>query len=264
MKRDERKQLGAPEEPVSQLSDKGLPLYRKLKESLSRQIEAGLFTPGQLIPSERTLCLQHGISRITVRRCISEMIHEGVLFRKHGKGTFVARPKIKQGLARIVNFSQTVLELGMKPATAILSADLTEADGEVARVLGLPAGSSVLKLALLGKGDEEPLVLYESFFLPEAGRRMVRIARVQEKEGLPFSTYDLYAKLGVLPATVNQTFEAVIANERLSALMEVKKGSPILMIKSVFTDRDQKPLEFRKAMYRGDRYKFHIIRDFSV
>jgi GntR family transcriptional regulator len=264
MKRDDRKRPSGLEASPPQMPDKGVPLYKKLKDSLSHQIEAGFFTPGRLIPSERTLCLQHDISRITVRRCISEMIHEGVLYRKHGKGTFVARPKIKQGLARIVNFSQTVLELGMKPATSILSADPADADGEAARAFGLPAGSSMLKLALLGKGDEEPLVLYESFFLPETGQRMVRIARMQEQAGIPFSTYDLYAKLDVLPATVNQSFEAVIANERLSSLMEVEKGSPILMIKSVFMDRDQKPLEFRRAMYRGDRYKFHIIRDFSV
>ncbi|MCX5841779.1 MAG: GntR family transcriptional regulator [Deltaproteobacteria bacterium] len=247
-----------------EIPDKGIPLYRKLKKSLSDQIEIGFFIPGQPIPSERALCLQYGISRITVRRCISEMIHEGILYRKHGKGTFVARPKIKQGLARIVNFTQTVLELGMKPTTSILSAELTAADSEVAKEFGLPAVSPVLKLTLLGRGDEEPLVLYESFFLPEIGRRMVQIAQKREQEGIPFSTYDLYGKLDVLPATVNQTFEAVIANERLSAIMEIKKGSPILMIKSVFMNQDQKTLEFRRAMYRGDRYKFHIIRDFSL
>ena len=192
------------------------------------------------------------------------MIHEGLLYRKQGKGTFVARPKIKQGLARIVTFTQTVLELGMKPTTSILNADVMEADAEVAKEFALPSASSVLKLSLLGKGNEEPLVLYESYFLPEIGHRMVETARQQEQEGLSFSTYDLYRKLDFSPATVNQTFEALIANERLSVLMKVKKGSPILRIKSVFMDREQRPLEFRRAMYRGDRYKFNISRDFPI
>jgi GntR family transcriptional regulator len=244
--------------------DRSIPLYEKLKKSLSDQIEIGFFIPGQPIPSERSLCLQYGISRITVRRCLTEMIHEGLLYRKQGKGTFVALPKIKQGLARIVTFTQTVLDLGMKPTTSILSAEVTDADAEVAKEFALPLASSVLKLSLLGKGDGEPLVLYESYFLPETGRRIVEMARRQEQERLSFSTYDLYKELDSPPAMVNQTFEAVIANERLSALMEVKKGSPILRIKSVFMDREHKPLEFRRAMYRGDRYKFNITRDFSI
>jgi len=241
------------------------PLYQKLKKSLTEQIEMGFFKPGRLIPSERTLCLQYGISRITVRRCLSELIHEGILYRKQGKGTFVARRKIQQGLARIVNFCQTVTELGMKPSTAILSIGPMGAVGEVAKELGLPVGAPVTKLALLGKGDEEPLVLYESFFPPEIGQKITLEARKREGAGVPFSTYDLYGEAsGVLPATVNQTFEAIVANEPLAALMEVKRGSPLLLIRSVFINRDQQPLEFRKALYRGDRYKFHIVRDFTL
>jgi GntR family transcriptional regulator len=245
--------------------DGAMPLYEKLKKSLTDQIEMGFFKPGQLIPSERTLCLQCGISRITVRRCISELIHEGILYRKQGKGTFVARRKIKQGLARIVNFTQTVLALGMKPSTAILSVESTSALGEVAKELGLPIAAPVVRLVLLGKGDDEPLVLYESFFPPDIGWKIAQEARNREKERVPFSTYDLYGESsGVFPSTVNQTFEAIVANEPLSAIMEVKKGFPLLLIQSVFTNRDQQPLEFRKALYRGDRYKFHIMRDFAT
>jgi len=225
----------------------------------------GLFKPGQLIPSERTLCLEFGISRITVRRCLSEMIHEGTLYRKQGKGTFVARQKIQQGLARIVNFTQTVLELGMNPSTVILSVESLSATGEVAGQLSLPASSPVVRLVLLGKGDEEPLVLYESFFPPEIGRKIVQEARKREKAGVPFSTYDLYGESsGVFPTTVRQTFEATVATDSLSAVMEVRKGSPLLLIQSAFTSRDGQRLEFRKALYRGDRYKFHIVRDFTA
>lgn len=245
------------------MDDRPSPLYGKLKKVLTDQIRIGFYQPGQPIPSERSLCDQYGISRITVRRCLSEMIYEGLLYRKHGKGTFVARPKIEQGLARIVNFTQTVLALGLKPSTSILSAEMTEADVDVAKELRLPSEAPVLKLALLCKGDDEPLVLYESFFPPEYGQRMVALARRKEGEGIPFSTLDLYREVDSLPATVNQSFEAAIAGERLSTLLGVKKGSPLLRILSVFLDRQQQPLEFRKALYRGDRYKFQLIREFS-
>jgi GntR family transcriptional regulator len=242
-----------------------IPLYKILKNDLHGQIESGSLKPGELIPSERVLCKQYGISRITVRRCFSEMIHEGILYRKHGKGTFVAMRKIKQGLTRIVDFNRTVLELGMKPSTSILSSELISADIEIAKVFALPIAAPILKLSLLGKGDEEPLVLYESYFPPDTGQKIVRGALIREKKGVPFSTYDLYDEsAGVFPFTVNQTFEAITANDRLSVIMKLKKGAPILLITSIFLDRNQQPLEFRKAMYRGDRYKFHIVRDFSA
>jgi GntR family transcriptional regulator len=241
------------------------PLYKQMIDRLHEQIETGFYKPGQMIPSERVLCKSYGVSRITVRRCISEMIHEGVLFRQHGKGSFVARRQVRQGLARIVSFSRTVMELGMQPSTAVLSSELIAADPHIAKVFNLPASASVLKLSLLGKGDEEPLVLYESYFRPELGRKMVRKAIGREEEGVAFSTYDLYGEeIGIVPVTVNQTFEATTTNDRISAALKLKKGFPILLITSVFMNQDQEPLEFRRAMYRGDRYKFHIQRDFSA
>ena len=246
-------------------SNKTIPLYKILKNDLYGQIESGSLKPGELIPSERMLCKQYGISRITVRRCFSEMIHEGILYRKHGKGTFVAMRKIKQGLTRIVDFNRTVRELGMKPSTSILSSESISADIEIAKVFALPIAAPILKLSLLGKGDEEPLVLYESYFPPEIGRKIIGEALIREKKAVPFSTYDLYDEsAGVIPFTVNQTFEAITANDRLSVILELRKGAPILLITSIFLDRNQQPLEFRKAMYRGDRYKFHIVRDFSA
>jgi GntR family transcriptional regulator len=242
-----------------------IPLYKQLKKSLYDQIETGLFKPGQMIPSERNLCRQYNMSRITVRRCIEEMTNEGLLYRKHGKGTFVSPAKVKQGLARIVTFSRTVLELGMKPSTAILSIETIAADVHIAKVFALSIATFFQKLVLLGMGDEDPLVLYESYFPMKIGQKMVSEALNREKKGMPFSTYDLYGEpTGILPATVNQTFEATAADDRLSQVLKLKKGVPVLLITSIFLNGNQEPLEFRKATYRADRYKFHILREFTV
>ncbi|RPJ10086.1 MAG: GntR family transcriptional regulator [Deltaproteobacteria bacterium] len=240
------------------------PLYRQLVEVLRHQIEEGKFKPDHPIPSERGLCQEYRISRITVRQAIAEMINEGTLYRKQGKGTFVAKRKINQGLVRFVNFSKTVLDLGMNPVTKILGNDIVPADIQMARILDIPATGQVLKLTLLGMADQDPLVLYESYFPVPLGKRLAEEAARREREGIPFSTYDLYGEpSGILPGSVNQTLEAVIADDPLASLMQIRKGSAILMITSVFLAVDQRPLEFRKAMYRGDGYKFHITREFS-
>jgi GntR family transcriptional regulator len=241
------------------------PLYEQLKTILRQQIEAGKFKPDHPIPSERTLCQEYHISRITVRQAIADMINEDILYRKQGKGTFVAGRKVNQGLTRIVNFTRTVLELGMKPSTKILANEIVPVDIQVAKILEIPVTSQVLRLSILGKGDEAPLVHYESYFPLPLGKKMAREATQRAGKAIPFSTYDLYGEFtGVFPAMVNQSFEAATADDSLASLMKVKKGTALFMITSVFMTKDQRPLEFRKATYRGDRYKFHITRELSL
>ncbi len=240
------------------------PLYVQLKQDLFKQMDTGRLKPGQPIPSERSLCAKYRISRTTVRQALSEMINAGLLSRKQGKGTFVIDKKVDQGLVRFVNFERTVLELGLKPSTQILGHEVIPADIQMAKILDVPLTSQISKLTLLGRGDATPLVLYESFFPFQFGQRMAKKAAQLEKKGTPFSTYDLYERMGsVRPRSVVQTFEALTADDRLAAVMKVKKGAPIFMITSIFQTGDRRPLEFRTAQYRGDRYKFHLTREFA-
>ena len=240
------------------------PLYVQLKQDLFEQMNLGQLKPGQPIPSERSLCAKYRISRTTVRQALSEMINAGILSRKQGKGTFVIERRVNQGLVRIVNFERTVLELGLKPSTQVLGNDVIPADIQMAKILDVPLTSQILKLTLLGKGDATPLVLYESYFPLQFGQRMAKKAAQLEKKGAPFSTYDLYERMGsVTPRSVAQTFEAITADDRLAAIMKLRKGLPIFMITSIFQTVDQRPLEFRTALYRGDRYKFHLTREFA-
>ena len=241
-----------------------IPLYEKLRDLLREQIEQGRYRPGEPIPSERELCRAHRISRITVRQAIAGMIHDGLLVRKQGKGTFVARRKVSQGLSRIVTFRRTVLDIGMKPSTRILSHGLLPADLEVASVLKLPDAGQVLRLVLLGRGDDQPLVVYESFFPPAIGRKMTAEARARERRNRPFSSYDLYGRAtGCTPTRVNQALEAVAADDVQARLLDVAPGTALLRVTSIFTDRGGAPLELRRALYRGDYYKFNVVRDLS-
>lgn len=250
-------------QPVLSARD-AIPLYEKLRDILRREIDSGRYRPGDAIPSERELCREHRISRITVRQAIAGMIQDGLLFRKQGKGTFVARRTVSQGLARIVTFRRTVLDIGMKPSTRILSQGLQPAELETANVLKLPAAGQVLRLVLLGRGDDQPLVVYESFYPPAIGRKMAAAARARERRGRPFSSYDLYGRAtGYAPARVNQALEAVAADERQARLLGVAPGTALLRVTSIFTDRAGQPLELRRALYRGDYYTFNVVRDLA-
>jgi len=110
------------------------PLYKQLSDLLRQQIIDEKLKPDHRIPSERALCQRYKISRITVRQAISDMMNEGLLYRSQGKGAFVAKKKINQGLVRFVNFERTVLELGMKPSTKILGHEVLPADVRIAKI----------------------------------------------------------------------------------------------------------------------------------
>lgn len=237
------------------------PLYLQLKEAIRQKIESGAWAVGERIPSERELCELYQVSRITVRQAIAAAINEGLLFRQQGKGTYVAKPKINQTLASVTSFCDTMLSMGLAPSTRILGWKAVPVDMQLAQILDLPVYAQVINLKLLGLGSGQPMVVYDSAFPYDLGMKLVEKAEELQERGEPFSTLDLYSATGSkMPHTARQTFEANVADEVWSRLMQIKKGFPLFIITSLFLDNEGRPLEFRKAVYRGDKYKFSITR----
>ena len=240
------------------------PLYIGLRELLRGKLAAGEYLPDQAIPSERELCRAYGVSRITVRQAIAGLIQEGLLYRRPGKGTYAAPRKVSQGLGRFVRFAQTVAQIGLAPATRILFSGNAAPDPEAAAVLGLDAERVAPRLRLLGLGDGRPLVVYDSFFAPDAGAAILAAAERRGRSGAPFSSYDLWEEAGgPRPVRVQQTLEALSAAGPAAKQLAVPPGRALLRVVSVFEDRRGRPLEFRRALYRGDLYKFQVVRELA-
>ncbi|WP_016906727.1 GntR family transcriptional regulator [Streptomyces xiaopingdaonensis] len=238
----------------------GLPLYAQLVEDLRSGIEAGRWPVGSRLPSERELCRQFDVSRITVRHAIDTAVREGLVERVHGVGTFVARPPVEQALDRINSFERTLAERGLVAATSVHSSTVTVGDLALTSILRLDAAESVTNLQLVGTGNEEPVVFYDSFFPQDVGEEMARAAEHAQEKGDPFSTLDLYRDpVRVAPDRLEQTFEAMVADRTLAALLAVPEGWPVLRVTSVMS-QSGRPIEYRLASYRGDRYRFAVDR----
>ncbi|HQE98772.1 MAG TPA: GntR family transcriptional regulator, partial [Anaerolineae bacterium] len=125
------------------------PLYVQLKNSLLMQITSNQLAPHQQLPSERELCEQFGVSRTTVRQAINEMIHEGLVYSRAGKGTFVSEPKINQQLRTLTGFSQDVLERGGTPSSQVLEARLIPATPDLAERLQVTLETELVLLSRL-------------------------------------------------------------------------------------------------------------------
>src|SRR5579871_5822943 len=136
-----------------------VPRYHQLKEILRERIRSGEWKAGDLIPSERELSETYGISRMTARQAITDLVNEGVFYREQGKGTFVTKRKITQQLMRLTGFTEDISARGQHPGTKVLSAQMLPADETTAEKLRVNVGQLIFRLQRLRLADGEPLAV---------------------------------------------------------------------------------------------------------
>src|SRR5579864_4847329 len=136
-----------------------LPRYYQLKEILRERIRLGDWKPGDLIPSERELGEKYGISRMTARQAITDLVNEGLFYREQGKATFVSQRKITQQLIHLTGFTEDIRARGQRPGTKVLSAEMHPADEETAEKLRINPGALIFRLQRLRLADGEPLAI---------------------------------------------------------------------------------------------------------
>lgn len=226
-----------------------VPKYSQLREILLELI-ANELAYDQVIPSERELVDRYGLSRMTVRQAISNLVAEGRLYKVPGKGTFVARPKIEMPL-RLASFTEDMLARGLEPGAVDLERRLVPATGMLARALALNPGDLVHVIVRLRTADSVPMAV-ERCHIP---------ARVAPGlEGLPLANRSLYQVLqerfGVVLENGEQTIEAVIVDLEDAALLQLRPGSAVLRLQRR-SFGGGRPVEFTVSTYRGDRYQLH-------
>jgi GntR family transcriptional regulator len=229
-----------------------VPRYHQLKEIIRESVLSGDLKPGDLVPSERELSERYGVSRMTARQSIVELTHEGLLYRRQGKGTFVAWPKIAQQLTALTGFTQDIRARGQRPGTRILEMGMVAVEGTAALRLQVPAGQRVLRLYRVRLADDEPLALERSlvsFFGCE---------KLLDADLVATSLYSLLeTRYGLPPVEADQELEAGLAAEPEAGLLEIAPGSPVLLLRrTTYTERHQ-PIEYAESVYRGDKYSFH-------
>ena len=229
-------------------------LYLRIKDWLREAIEKGEYRPGDRIPSEHELMRRFGVSRSTIRQAVSELVLEGWLYRVQGSGTYVARPKYRQTLSRLTSFTEDMHLLGLTPRSRLLLFRVEEADEKISAALSLRPGEEVIRIERLRFADEEPMALNTSV-LPR------QLVPGLEKQDLQRSSlYEiLERRYGLILARAEQTLEPALADPYAAELLRVPIGAPLLLVEGVVYLKNGTPIEWVRILYRGDRYKFHIV-----
>jgi GntR family transcriptional regulator len=204
---------------------------------------------GDAIPSERALVVRLGVSRVTVRQAIADLVEAGVLERVHGKGTYVTGPQVDSRL-HLTSFSREMRDRGLLPATVVLSAREEPADDDVAYALRIRPGRPVVRVERLRTADGTPMA-YEVGFYPSA----LFPGLLQRELG---ALYDVFAsEYGVVVTSGEQTVRAESADAHQARILGIAKRAPLLVQERV-THAGERAIELSTSWYRADRYRLHM------
>ena len=226
--------------------DDRTPLYLQLARNLRDHIASGEIVPGDALPSERDLTEITGMSRVTVRKGIDQLIQEGVLFRKQGAGTFVAR-RIEAAGTALSGFSDDAKSRGENPGTIWMMKSYAQPTEEESAVLEIPPLTEVVRLGRLRLSGGEPLAIEHAVvpaeFLPSL-------------EKLGDSLYAALQHSGSRPVTGIQRIRASLATPTEAGMLSIRQNAEVLRIERVTRTAAGRVVEFTRSAYRGDRYDF--------
>jgi GntR family transcriptional regulator len=238
---------------TAMLRNDGIPLYHQLKEIFVEKIVNGEWVPGQVLPAEKDLCAQYGVSRGPMRQALDELVRAGMITRKQGKGTWVRRPQIESGLSQLRSFTELIEQRGLRHSARYLSFDQVPAKGGVARGLAVAEGEPLFKISRLRLADGEPLIL-ETIYLPQQV-----CPELTEADLASVPLYTLLATRYGLPVVMaKQFFEPALADDFEGRVLQVQPGAPVLLVQNTTYTTDDRPVVLAKAIIRGDRVRYYV------
>ncbi|RWB94137.1 MAG: GntR family transcriptional regulator [Mesorhizobium sp.] len=224
------------------------PLHIQLADIIRSQIESGVFNAGDQLPTEMELMKQHQLSSSTVRQAVLTLVGEGLLYRRAGKGTFVAKRHIGRDLLTFSGFSEEAVARGFRPGTRQMTVHWRPAD-TVAAALNVPTDENVLTIERVRTIEDEIVAVETISFVAAIGRLM-------EKLDLADTSFTeiLEQRLGVPLARAKQEIRAGIARAKLAKALDVSSGTAVLQIDRTAFDTADRAIYFSSSSYRADRY----------
>lgn len=230
-----------------------LPLYGQIKDMLRNKILDGSYPPHSKLPSESEVMAQFGVSRITARQAIRDLQKEGLVFTIQGKGSFVTKPKAVQDLTRLEGFGEAMNSKGYETHSRLIAAQEVMADATVARALRVQSGTPVVEIERVRYLNRAPISLDVSYFRPDVGNRLL------DEDLETRDIFDILENDYVLPlGAADVVIDATIADEKMSSLLGVEVGSPILRIERLTYTSDELPIDYEYLYYIGDAYQYRL------
>lgn len=231
-----------------------VPVYIQIHNEIRKEIESGKWAVGERIPSERQLSQDFDVSRMTLRQAIQTLVDEGILQRQVGSGTYVASSKVQEKMSGTTSFTEITESQGKKPSSKTVSYHVADPSISEIEKLKLKNGDQVLRMERIRYADKQP-ICFEVATIP------IDIVNSLNKKDITSSLYKaLEDKAGLKLGNATQTVSAILASEKIANFLNVKRGSAVLRVRQITTLDDDRPFEYVRSQYAGDRFEFYLER----
>lgn len=229
------------------------PLYQQLVKIIKAQIRDRIWKFDELIPSENELSALYNVSVGTVKKALSVLVEEGGLYRRQGRGTYVAGPDFRNSFIRFFRYGAKDGRLNQTPTSKVLTSEIISARERVGQALELGSNEKVLDIKRIRFLENIPLMV-EHLYLPHAvfkGFDEIDISRqllypiYDEKFNTPIIRADEYLWPGIV-------------DDETASFLDIPQKDPVICIERIAYTNDDRPVEYRMSIGRADRFRYHI------
>ncbi len=235
------------------MNNKDTPLYKSIYDDLKGKIQNNYYKEGVVLPTELELIDKYQVSRITMRRALSDLEHDGLIKRIRGKGTVVLPKKKHRDLYQLKGFTEEAKENNDVPNSIIIKCEERHCPANVAEMLDVNPDENVYYLCRLRLINGRISGVFETFISQRIGIKL----NVEDFDGNQ-SLYDFYESNGVKIGEANETIEAIMVPANIKKMMFMDNDEPIFYRERVTFDDCGKPIEFSKNYYKANGYKYFI------
>ncbi len=242
-------------EPMKLDANNAVPLYEQLKITLQAQLETQVYAPGERLPAEAELCNKYGVSRVTVRRALDDLVSDGILERKQGKGTFVAQAKFRSRMRPLNSmgggFTDTEYPGDTVKHTRVISKKEYKCNAMEQKALNLSPEDKIQVFQRLMIVDGEPLSIDRSTY-PAA-----RFPGLFDQVRDDVSTYRiLREQFGIKRMTASKELGLAYATEEQAGLLNCPVGAPLFRMFKRVKDENGKPVHLSNLYFVAERIVF--------
>jgi GntR family transcriptional regulator len=243
------------------ITDAGnMPLYRQVKSALLRLLESGQLGPGETLPNEAQIAQMLQVSIGTLRKAVDELVHEHILVRRQGKGTFVAMHNNDRFMFQFFHVeprpdvfdSRVVLEREF-PVVNNLSFDVGKATDTEAYTLRLRVGDAVWRVenALSLGGD---CIMHDRIVLSHTMFKDLTEKRFKER---PSTIYNLYqTDHGISVIRTQERARACAVSPEVARVLRLRSGTPVLEVHRVALTFGERPVELRISTINTQKHDY--------
>ena len=232
-------------------SSAAVPLYVQLKEKIEQKISNGEYKPGEKLQTEGEMAKSFGVSIITVRKAVSELVEKGLVEKKQGKGTFVCQRKVTKDMKKLQSFSEMCAHMGMKAGGRMLENRLEPASEKIARLLNVEKGSQVIYISRVRYADGMPMAIERNYF-------PLKYAFLLEERFDDNSLFTFLKEHSHTAVAISEKWiELARRQQRKQSFCRWRKEL-MLFIKSVAYTAEKEPIYVGHQVFNGEKCSFYV------